>query len=74
MRFIRTALALLLLCVCTAAGAQTTTIKGLLMDSVVHKGEPYATVRVYKGSSTKGDADAMSVTDANGNISQKVTG
>lgn len=44
------------------------------MDSVSHKGEPYATVRVYKGSSTKGSADAMSVTDADGNISQKVAG
>ena len=44
------------------------------MDSVTHEGEPYATVRVYKGASTKGDADAMSVTDANGNISQKVNG
>lgn len=74
MRFFRTTLAVLFLCICTAASAQTTVIKGVLMDSVSHKGEPYATVRVYKGSSAKGSADAMSVTDADGNISQKVAG
>ena len=74
MRFTTKLITVILLCFCTSAAAQTTIIKGLLMDSVTHEGEPYATVRVYKGASTKGDADAMSVTDANGNISQKVNG
>lgn len=64
---------LLLFLFSLTAQAQTT-IRGVLADSTTHEGEPYATVRVYKGTNTKGDADAMSVTDADGNINQKVNG
>lgn len=71
MRLITRIMTMLLMFVCTAATAQTTIVKGVLQDSVTHEGEPYATVRVYKGTSTKGSADAMSVTDADGNILQK---
>lgn len=74
MRLITRIMTVLLMFVCTVATAQTTIVKGVLQDSVTHEGEPYATVRVYKGTSTKGSADAMSVTDADGNILQKVTG
>ena len=74
MRLITRIMTVLLMFVCTVATAQTTIVKGVLQDSVTHEGEPYATVRVYRGTSTKGSADAMSVTDADGNILQKVTG
>lgn len=67
-------IALLLIGFCLNAGAQSTIIKGVLIDSLTHQGEPYATVRVYKGTKTDGDAAAMSVTDADGRISQTVNG
>lgn len=72
---IKAALLMLLLAVFSLpTSAQTTIIKGLLLDSVTHEGEPYATVRVYKGTNTKGSADAMSVTDEQGHVSQSVSG
>ena len=53
--------------------AQTTVIKAVLVDSLTQETEPYATVRVYKGSNMK-NAVAMSVSDIDGKINQKVTG
>ncbi|MDY4666530.1 MAG: hypothetical protein SO359_01310, partial [Prevotella sp.] len=37
-----------LLSVTLMAEAQTTSIKGVFVDSITHVGEPYATVRVFK--------------------------
>ncbi len=53
--------------------AQSTIIKGELLDSLTREGEPYATVRVYKQSNEK-QAVAMSVTDLDGRFSQPVKG
>lgn len=72
MKKIRVFLTAAMLMVGFVSHAQTT-IRGLLVDSVTHEGEPYATVRVYKGA-IKGTAEAMSVTDADGKIEQKIDG
>ena len=37
-----------LLAMAVTAHGQTSTISGVLLDSLTHEGEPYATVRVYK--------------------------
>ena len=38
-----------LLLVSMAAQGQTSVISGALVDSLTHEGEPFATIRVYKG-------------------------
>ena len=55
------------------AHGQTSTISGELLDSLTHEGEPYATIRVYKGKKSETPV-AMSVTGQDGMFSQKVTG
>lgn len=55
------------------AHGQTSTISGELLDSLTHEGEPYATIRVYKGKKSETPV-AMSVTGQDGKFSQKVTG
>ena len=55
------------------AHGQTSTISGVLLDSLTHEGEPYATIRVYKGKKSETPV-AMSVTAKDGKFSQKVTG
>ena len=55
------------------AHGQTSTISGVLLDSLTHEGEPYATIRVYKGKKSETPV-AMSVTAEDGKFSQKVTG
>ena len=55
------------------AHSQTSTISGELLDSLTHEGEPYATIRVYKGKKSETPV-AMSVTGQDGKFSQKVTG
>ena len=55
------------------AHGQTSTISGELLDSLTHEGEPYATIRVYKGKKIETPV-AMSVTGQDGKFSQKVTG
>lgn len=70
----------------TAAWAQST-IKGTLRDSLTQEGEPFATIRVYKGegatergsAGTKGtktakEPVAMGVSTQDGGFSQKVVG
>ena len=56
-----------------AVHGQTSTISGVLLDSLTHEGEPYATVRVYKGKKSDKPV-AMSVTAIDGKFSQQVTG
>lgn len=51
---------------------QTSTISGVLLDSLTHEGEPYATIRVYKGKKSETPV-AMSVTAEDGKFSQKET-
>lgn len=64
-----------LACMCFSTGifAQTTIIKGELIDSITHETEPFATVRIFKNPNMEKPI-AMSVTDDNGKISQEVKG
>lgn len=64
---------LLLLAMSIGMKAQSTILKGQLVDSLTKETEPFATIRVYK-SSDKGKAVAMSVSDKDGNIKQEVKG
>ena len=62
-----------MLVVTTAAMAQKTTVKGVLMDKSLGESEPFATVRVFKaGKSDK--PVAMFLTDQNGQFSQEING
>jgi hypothetical protein len=73
MKRLKTILTLVFLLTAQVVLAQTTVIKAVLTDSLTKESEPYATVRVYKGNNKK-NAVAMSVSDSNGRVSQKVTG
>lgn len=73
MKRLKVFLTLILMMTAQAIFAQTTVIKAVLVDSLTQETEPYATVRVYKGSNMK-NAVAMSVSDIDGKINQKVTG
>ena len=73
MKRMRVVLTLVFLLTARVILAQTTVIKAVLIDSLTQETEPYATVRVYKGNDMK-NAVAMSVSDINGKINQKVTG
>ena len=39
-----------MMAIAITAHGQTSTISGVLLDSLTHEGEPYATIRVYKVS------------------------
>ncbi len=54
------------------AAAQSN-ITGVLADSITLEGEPYATIRVFKGKNMK-EPVAMSVSDIKGNFKQTVNG
>ena len=73
MRIKKTLLTLALVWISTAINAQTTTITGELLDSLTHESEPFATIRVFKGGKMDKPV-AMSVTDDDGKILQKVDG
>ena len=62
----------LMMAAITAHG-QTSVVSGELLDSLTHEGEPYATIRVYKGKKSEKPV-AMSTTDMKGKFSQTVTG
>ena len=62
-----------MMAIAITAHGQTSTISGVLLDSLTHEGEPYATIRVYKGKKSEIPV-AMSVTEKDGKFSQKVTG
>ena len=69
----KTILAVLAIMMALPMTAQTSIVKGVLLDSISNEGVPYATVRVYKkGQMTK--PVAMSLTDLDGNFSQEVKG
>ena len=62
-----------LLLTAASASAQSTTIRGTLLDSLTRESEPFATVRVYKQADQK-QAVGMSVSDADGHFAQTVKG
>lgn len=53
--------------------AQKTMVKGLLLDSLTHEGEPFATIRIYPQRNTDKPV-AMTVTDMDGWFEQEVSG
>jgi outer membrane receptor protein involved in Fe transport len=59
--------------IASAAVAQTTTLKGILIDETSGEGEPFATVRVFKEGKTQNPA-SMFTTQADGSFSHDVTG
>ncbi|MBQ8657003.1 MAG: TonB-dependent receptor [Prevotella sp.] len=73
MKTLKTILTIAAFVMALPVAAQTTTIKGILVDSLTSEGLPYATIRVYKKGNTK-KAVAMSVTDGDGHIRQELTG
>ena len=73
MKKVKGFLAMVCLMAWQVVGAQTTIVQAQLIDSLTQETEPYATVRVYKGRNLK-NAVAMSVSDIDGRINQKVTG
>jgi outer membrane receptor protein involved in Fe transport len=65
-------LALFLMMLSLSVSAQTT-IKGIVIDSISHEPEPFATVRLFKESKTD-TPQSVSVTDVNGNIKHVTKG
>ncbi len=73
MKTMKTILAVLTIMMALPMTAQTTIVKGMLVDSLLNEGVSYATVRVYqKGKMQK--PVAMSLTDVDGRFSQEVKG
>ena len=73
MKTMTTILAVLTIMMALPMTAQTTIVKGTLVDSLSNEGVSYATVRVYpKGKMQK--PVAMSLTDLDGHFSQEVKG
>ena len=73
MKTLKTILAVLTIMMALPTTAQTTLVKGILLDSLTQQTEPYATIRVYKKGDTKKPV-AMSVSDLDGHIRQEVSG
>ena len=69
---IRKLLTAVLLMAGIVTNAQTT-VKGVVIDKTQGVGEPFATVRVFKQGNTD-KAEAMFLTDVEGNFSQQVSG
>ena len=65
---------IVLLVASLSAGAQKTTIKGVLVDSITHVGEPYATVKIFKGKVVGVTPLAIGATDLKGKFVQSVSG
>lgn len=56
-----------------SVSAQKTVVKGVLLDSLTHEGEPFATIRIFRQQ--KADKPvAMAVTDMDGKFEQEVNG
>ncbi len=70
MRFFLVAMMLTL---SAAVMAQKSIVTGVLMDSALNEGEPYATVRIFKTGKTDKPI-AMFITDENGRFKQEVKG
>ncbi|MBQ0019531.1 MAG: TonB-dependent receptor [Bacteroidales bacterium] len=61
---------LILIAVSALSTQAQTTVKGILQDSLTHEGEPYATIRIYKGKEVKAQSTptTMALTDLDGNF------
>ena len=66
-------LVLLMMCIAGTAGAQTPvfTVKGILMDSLTHESEPYATVRIVRKDNPSKPVK-MAVTDHQGKFQEQL--
>ncbi len=53
--------------------AQTTIVKGIVLDSLTHEPKPYATVRIFRDHKTERPSSA-GITDIKGKFSQKING
>ena len=73
MKLVRFFLMAMLVIVSSAAMAQKTQIKGLLMDNTLGEGEPFATARIFKAGKTDKPV-AMFLTDKDGRFSHELTG
>ena len=73
MKTLRNILAVLTIMMALPTTAQTTIVKGMLLDSLTQESVPYATVRVFKKNKMDKPV-AMSLTDLNGNFQQEVKG
>ena len=73
MRQTRTILTALMLLATTVVMAQTTTVKGTVMDKNLGEGEPFATIRIFK-QGQKEKPVSMFLTDGNGVFSHEVEG
>ena len=73
MKTLRNILAVLTIMMALPTTAQTTIVKGMLIDSLTQESVPYATVRVFKKNKMEKPV-AMSLTDLNGNFQQEVKG
>ena len=69
---LKTIITSLLLLTAITASAQTT-VTGTVMDKAQQLGEPFATIRIFKQGNTD-KAEAMFLTDVDGNFSQVVNG
>ena len=70
MKINRLIFTLVMMAIAITAHGQTSTISGVLLDSLTHEGEPYATIRVYKGKKSETPV-AMSVTEKDGKFYSK---
>lgn len=73
MKLVRFFLMAMLVMASSAAMAQKTQIKGLLMDNTLGEGEPFATARIFKAGKTDKPV-AMFLTDKDGRFSHELTG
>jgi hypothetical protein len=73
MKQIRFFFVMMMLTVSAVVMAQTTTVKGVLMDKTLGEAEPFATVRIYKAGTTEKPV-AMFLTNESGQFSQEVKG
>ncbi len=73
MKTLRNILAVLTIMMALPTTAQTTIVKGMVIDSLTQESVPYATVRVFKKNKTDKPV-AMSLTDMDGRFNQEVKG
>ncbi len=73
MKQVRFLFAVVMMLTMSAVVTAQTTVKGVLVDKNSGEGEPFATVRVFKGG-TSDKAVSMFLTDENGAFAKQVTG
>jgi len=73
MKQIRFLLVTMMLTISAVVMAQKSVVTGVLLDSTLNEGEPYATIRIFKTGKTDKPI-AMFITDENGRFNQEVKG